>query len=199
MCAVELKPDEWCIADSPDGWTIRWRPLPPSNSPRFARMIRAVPNWLFSRWGMVLWIAVFALLPNLILPLIIGPKSFLPVWMAASVALLAAIGLGLLQGRIFTNLEQSVTIRGDRIHAGAGQYPIECLSTLSLYGGDCPAGHMSLVFTGKHLSRAYLVGPPGLSQKKAEELLQCVCKKVECDSTNASSGQRELGVGADSR
>ena len=197
MCAVELKPDEWCIADSPDGWTIRWRPLPPSNSPRFARMIRAVPNWLFSRWGMVLWIAVFALLPNLILPLIIGPKSFLPVWMAASVALLAAVGLGLLQSRIFSNLEQSVTIRGDRIHAGPGQYPIECLSTLSLYGGDCPAGHMSLVFSSKHLPRVYLVGP--LSQQKAEELLECVCKKVKCDRIDAPSGQRELSNAADSR
>ena len=196
VSAVKLKPDDWCVADSPDGWTIRWRPLPPKNFPQFARMIRALPNWLFTPWGAVFWIAVFGPLPALIVFGIV-PKSFLPVWMAALVALLAAVGLGLLQSRIFSNLEQSVTIRGDRIHAGTGQYPIECLSTLSLYGGDCPAGHMSLVFSSKHLPRVYLVGP--LSQQKAEELLECVCKKVKCDRTDAPSGQRELSNAADSR
>ena len=192
---MALRPDTWCIEDTPDGWILRYRLLVANNAPWYERWIQRLPDWLFTPRWMLLW-TMCSFVPMYVSNI---TEGFVPWWVDLVLVGLAMSGVYNLQRVIRTNSEHSVVVQGHSIHLVQGIYSIECLESLGLSDRECSPGRSALAFSGQSIHQAYLVGPPGLSQAKAHDLLECLQSRLQDPARWRQEGHRDQGLAAESR
>jgi hypothetical protein len=204
---MSLQPDTWRIDDTPDGYTLRWRPPLSSCLAPLPSFTQILPDWLFSRWGGLGWFLAVMIL-GVCVERFSGLSSPPGMWPLGVGTVLSCL-LVFVQIYAFAehalNQEQSASVRDGCVETHTGVFPVECLRSLRLSSKRARPGRALLKFQGTAIAEADLVSSPGLSQQAAQELLEAIkamlpeagSSRVDDARTKQCSGLAMKSVGMD--
>lgn len=173
---MNLRQDTWRIDDTPEGWTLWWRPPQTSGLALSPALVNVIPGWLSSRWGAV-GVCVVLGLVCAVVERAGHLGRFRNEWRVAVGVALPIVALLLrLYARNETHLneEHVVHVRLGFVHTNAGVFPVECLESLRLCRMGARTGRALLKFRGKVVTETDFLPFPGLSHPVAEQLLEAV-------------------------
>ncbi|MFM7520835.1 MAG: hypothetical protein ACKO9B_10245 [Planctomycetota bacterium] len=171
-----LLPDTWRIDETPDGWTLRWRPPVTSGIYGLPCTRHFFPTWLYS-WRGLAAAYLGVMIVSVVAGRTLGREGNLSARSlgggAAMQIVLTALHFYALHEKDL-NSQRYVIVHGCSVRVPTGSFSVTCLETLRLCSKGARPGRALLKFRGSVVAEADFVDFPGLSQPVAEQLLEAV-------------------------